>query len=70
MAIKTDHSATIKNLRELSGQVLDYDEAGDLTVAADLLELHDRQSLSLDEWDSAREFVERRAGITVEKNGA
>lgn len=35
-------------------------EANAYFLAADLLELHDRTGISLDDWTAAREFVERR----------
>lgn len=61
MANKTDHSTQIEKLR-IRGTL-------ENRLAADLLELHDRTSLSLDKWETARKFVERRIGGTIQENG-
>lgn len=67
----TDHSADI--LRLLKGidiaTPLTDDRLADY-LAADLLEAHDATGISLDAWDSARQFVERRIGHTITPNGA
>lgn len=59
------HSDSISMLRE---------DAEELTInhllAADLLEMHDRKSLSLDNWGSARKFVEHYIGHSITPNGA
>ena len=39
-------------------------------LAADLLELHDDTGISLDNWESARMFVETRIGHEITENGA
>jgi hypothetical protein len=70
MATKTDHSADIAMLRAKAEDsnlpdlnVLIYE------IGADLLEMHDRQSLSLDDWDTGRNFVELLIGHPITKNG-
>ena len=62
MATTTNHSGSIFALRERGTTEDD--------LAADLLELHDRTSLSLDNWASAREFIEARIGQPIQENGA
>lgn len=57
MVPKTDHSQDIKNLRD-EVHIAAPTKKLVLQVAADLLEMHDRQSLSLDNWDSARRMIE------------
>lgn len=42
----------------------------DNQLAADLLELHDRTGISLDDWETARTFVENLTGSSVAPNGA
>lgn len=37
-------------------------------LAADLLEMHDQEAISLDSWVSAREFVEHYEG-PIQENG-
>lgn len=69
----TDHSREIERLRiasppDTSPWLSDQDVAR--LLAADLLELHDETGISLDAWISAREFVERTAGILITENGA
>ena len=39
-------------------------------LAADLLELHNATGISLDDWDSARRFVQAFTGDAVAPNGA
>lgn len=39
------------------------------TLAADLLDLHKRTGISLDNWDAARRFVEHHTGEQVVPNG-
>ena len=63
---KTDHSADIEDLRaraEGDGQIRDI-----IRTAADLLEMHDRQSFSLDNWTSARRMVENMIGHPIQEN--
>ncbi len=38
-------------------------------LAADLLEMHDKQGISLDNWDSARGLVEHLLGYSINENG-
>jgi hypothetical protein len=57
--VETDHSSLIDLLRE----TVDYSPAN--ALAADLLELHDRTSLSLDEWESAKEFIRERVRVCL-----
>ena len=59
---RTDHSEDIARLRE--------SDAVEIQVAADLLELHDWTSLSLDDWHTARTWVESLMGHPLEENHA
>jgi hypothetical protein len=52
MTTLTDHSRAIEALR--SSSVI----TPALDLAADLLEMHDSTSISLDNWESAKTFVE------------
>jgi hypothetical protein len=52
---RTDHSGAILTLRE--------SDAPGLQLAADLLEMHDNTSLSLDNWPAAKDFIESRVKI-------
>ena len=67
-SIKTDHSEIIETFRSLGTFNAD--------MAADLLEMHDRQSLSLDNWDVAIAFVNAQFVMltgdkfVLQKNGA
>jgi hypothetical protein len=68
----TDHSHAVELLRSRcpsDTSPLTDDDVWSL-LAADLLELHDQQAISLDAWIAAREFVERAAGFEIEENGA
>jgi len=65
----SDHSQYIAALREHNSI--------QSCMAADLLELHDRTSLSLDDWGNATEFVsatlayiEADGGYELQPNGA
>jgi hypothetical protein len=53
----TDHKYEIDVLRSRGGL--------HSTLAADLLELHDKTGISLDEWNSARTFVECEVRMAV-----
>lgn len=58
---RTNHSADIQMLRNMADATalgLPRKDLLVLLVASDLLELHDRQSLSLDKWKVARDLVE------------
>lgn len=76
----TDHSAIIQEMRERVQILEDHkhvltSEYDDLLllalpVAADLLEIHDATGISLDNWPSARTFVERLSGVAITENGA
>lgn len=45
------------------------DQANCFALAADLLECHDQTGISLDNWPSARAFVERRIEGPIVENG-
>lgn len=62
MATTTNHSGQIEALRDRG--TLEDD------LAADLLELHDATGISLDNFNSARQFVEQRIGGPIQENGA
>ena len=62
----TDHSEAIKKLRVPKRTEIDHLMDA---VLADLLELHDRTSLSLDNWDSAKRLIKLRTDNDVQKNG-
>lgn len=74
----TDHSEFIKDIRREADEwaphaATDFIAANlvnENRLAADLLELHDQTGISLDDWKSAREFVERIGNLTVLENGA
>lgn len=68
MATTTNHAGHIYALRE---RMRDAENPNALEdgLAADLLELHDRTGISLDNWDTARMFVERQIGASIQKNG-
>jgi hypothetical protein len=71
VGVYTDHSAAIAALRARCPSdtaALDDEQVATL-LAADLLEAHDDTGISLDNWISAREFVERRIGREIEPNG-
>lgn len=68
----TNHAHAIERLRseapsDVEAVLSDADVAK--LLAADLLELHDHEAISLDGWVAAREFVERQADIIVAVNG-
>lgn len=57
VAVYTDHSLAIDALREsTTGDNLVKDAK--YLLAADLLELHDNKSISLDNWPAAKAFIE------------
>lgn len=65
----TDHSKYIAALRDHNSTTS--------SLAADLLEMHDRTSLSLDDWTDAQQFIcdvlsyiEADGGYELQKNGA
>lgn len=65
MATFTDHTADIERLRvPVNGK---RNTQVNL-VCADLLELHDRQSTSLDKWAAARGLVEDLIGHPLAEN--
>lgn len=66
--MKTDHSETITDLRKRESNTT-QDALIDF-LCADLLELHDRTSLSLDNWVSAKQLIKMRTGVSVQPNGA
>ena len=60
-----DHTVQMKRYHALETALM-------LDCSADLLELHDKQSLSLDKWDSAKKMVEYclfKAGANIAENG-
>lgn len=57
MSDTTDHSEFIEVLRS-TRTINSY-------MAADLLELHDRQGISLDNWSTAQEFVRQQVQISA-----
>lgn len=63
------HADEIERLRKLAA-VNASASASRLRLAADLLELHDTTGISLDDWQSAREFVEMAIGREISENGA
>lgn len=72
---RTDHSGSIAQLRSVADLHLEEpstehskQHALNLQLAADLLELHDDTGISLDAWDSARQFVERYIGASIQEN--
>lgn len=73
------HAYHIEELREVADNMSVGHDGTDpneairvltLRVAADLLELHDRTSLSLDHWRSARGLVELLIGTRIQENHA
>jgi hypothetical protein len=67
---RTDHSHAVTVLRTIP-------DVNVAVLAADLLEMHDSQSLSLDEWPAANKFVcvqvlyaTGDAGFAIQPNGA
>lgn len=65
----TDHSAEIDHaLAHLARSDGDGDEALCRRLAVDLLQAHDETGLSLDDWPTARQFVERFIVVTVLPN--
>lgn len=71
MGVKTDHSADIKMLRTMAKATamgLPRKDKLVLLVASDLLELHDRQSFSLDKWKAARDLVESLIMHSITEN--
>jgi hypothetical protein len=68
----TNHAAQIKSLRE-QRDVLEANGATDdcllYDLAADLLEIHDATGISLDNWRSARLFVEEMIEGEITENG-
>ena len=60
----TDHSTTAEQMREEAGLLTGTDlhhlttRRLVLNLAADLLEMHDATGISLDQWETARDFVQ------------
>lgn len=65
--VKTDHSKDIEVLRTRTRHETDVSWIVRRT-AADLLEMHDNQSLSLDQWTFARKLVELLINHPIEEN--
>lgn len=63
----TTHREDVTALRHNAEQSANL--ANELGLAADLLEMHDRRAVSLDNWQNAREFVERHIDHTIQENG-
>lgn len=80
MATRTDHTAQITPLRAHAVyadtapgptfSISQREEALRYQLAAELLELHDATGISLDNWETARAFVESLTHDTVTENGA
>jgi hypothetical protein len=67
---KTDHSETIKKLRDEAAVLLPNNAAWELLAAADILEVHDATGLSLDNWRSVRNWIEGLTQQSIQENGA
>ena len=67
MGTKTDHSKDIEALRE-EAKTVEPEIKEIYLTASDLLEMHDRQSLSLDNWQSARSMVENFISHPIDQN--
>lgn len=69
---RTDHFINIDALKgrakslRAAGQNSEADAA---LLAAELLEIHDATGISLDNWATARRFVETRIGESIDENG-
>lgn len=64
----TDHSDEIIGLINLAQDTLDADLQTSLRLAAELLASHDDTGISLDDWPTARRFVENLVGHPVLPN--
>ncbi len=64
-----NHGEHISKLRNRAMQVVSQERAEVLDLAADLLDMHDRETINLGTWSAARNVVQILAGIKVEDNG-
>lgn len=64
--IDTVHSEIISRMR---AEVEEVPDGVQMAAAADLLELHDRTGISLDDMGAVRKFVELYAGGPITPNG-
>lgn len=65
--IRTNHLREIAFLHFLADRSLG-DERISLRLAAELLEAHDDTGISLDDWPTARRFVEGHLGSPISPN--
>lgn len=70
---RTNHADRIRHLRfhadKLNSMLAERRTSVSYRLAADLLEMHDNTSISLDHWLSARELVETLIGERIDENG-
>lgn len=67
----TDHTDEIKALLLKAGEAAESDNnqlAIEIFLAAELLESHDQTGISLDDWATARRFVEHHLGSEILPN--
>lgn len=64
----TDHRDEIAMLYLLCDEASDSEVAREFRLAAELLWAHDDTGISLDDWPTARQFVEHRLGCPVLPN--
>lgn len=64
----TCHKDEVAELEALADQQSDRDEKLAYRLAAELLSAHDDTGISLDDWPTARQFVERRLGKPILPN--
>lgn len=64
----TSHDAEIAQLNWTADQCTDRDEMLAWRLAAELLSSHDMTGISLDDWPTARQFVERKLGKPILPN--
>lgn len=64
----TSHAEEVKFLRYLAETADRESEVIAFRLAADLLESHDQTAISLDDWPTARRFVELRLGQDILPN--
>lgn len=61
----TDHTDEIALLHGRAGTTRDPIEQMTIRLAAELLEAHDDTGVSLDHWETARDFVEHHLGRPI-----
>lgn len=67
---ETPHGKDIHRLRVMAEKMPSKIERLAMELAADLLEAHDATGISLDNWPSARGFVENYIECPIKENGA